>query len=150
MKKIILLVALIALVAFVSGAMAADKPATGPAKPASTAAPAPAPATKAKIEKFSGVIEKVDEMGKAIDVKGKVKKEAKTMTFVTDDKTKITKAGKAMAFADLKSEMGVAVEYKKEGDKNVAVAIKATAPKAPKKAAAPKKAEEKPAEAPKK
>ena len=149
MKKLILLVALIALVAFVSGAMAQQKAAPAAAKPAATA-PAPAPAEKAKIEKFSGVIEKVDEMGKAIDVKGKVKKEAKTMTFVTDDKTKITKAGKAMAFADLKGEMGVAVEYKKEGDKNVAVAIKATAPKAPKKAAAPKKAEEKPAEAPKK
>ncbi len=151
MKKLILLVALIALVAFVSGAMAQQKPAPAPAKPA-PAAPAPAPAKpeKVKIEKFSGVIDKADEMGKAIDVKGKVKKEAKTMTFVTDDKTKITKAGKAMAFADLKSEMGVAVEYKKEGDKNVAVAIKATAPKAPKKAAAPKKAEEKPAEAPKK
>ncbi len=152
MKKLILLVALIALVAFVSGAMAQQKAAPAPAKPAATAAPAPAPApaVKAKIEKFSGVITKVDEMGKAIDVKGKVKKEEKTMTFVTDDKTKITKSGKAMAFADLKSEMGVAVDYKKDGDKNVAVTIKATAPKAPKKAAAPKKAEEKPAEAPKK
>ncbi len=147
MKKLILLVALITLVAFVSGAMAQQKPAPAPAKAASTA-PAPAaapPAQKAKVEKFSGAIDKVDEMAKAIDVKGK-----KTMTFVTDDKTKITKAGKPMAFADLKKDMGVHVEYKKEMDKNVAVAIKATAPKAPKKAAAPKKAEEKPAEAPKK
>jgi glucose/arabinose dehydrogenase len=143
MKKLILLVALITLVAFVSGAMAQQKTAPAPAKPASTAAPAPAPAAPAKVkmEKFSGVVDKVDEMAKAIDVKGKVKKEEKTMTIVTDDKTKITKAGKAMAFADLKKDMGVAVEYKKEGDKNVAVAIKATAPKAPKKAAAPKKTE---------
>jgi hypothetical protein len=147
MKKMILLVSLITLVAFVSGAMAAqEKPAPAAAKPATTVAPAPAPAApeKVKMEKFSGVIEKVDEMAKAIDVKKKVKKEEKTMTFVIDDKTKITKAGKPMAFADLKKDMGVHVEYKKEGDKNVAAAIKATAPKAPKKAQ-----EKKPAEAPK-
>ena len=147
MKKMILLVSLITLVAFVSGAMAQQKQTPAPAKPATTVAPAPAPAApeKVKMEKFSGVIEKVDEMAKAIDVKKKVKKEEKTMTFVIDDKTKITKAGKPMAFADLKKDMGVHVEYKKEGDKNVAAAIKATAPKAPKKAQ-----EKKPAEAPKK
>ncbi|MGD0914997.1 MAG: hypothetical protein ABSB22_00935, partial [Thermodesulfobacteriota bacterium] len=138
MKKMILLVSLITLVAFVSGAMAQSKTTTGP----TTAKPAAAP-EKVKLEKFSGVIEKVDEMAKAIDVKKKVKKEEKTMTFVIDDKTKITKAGKPMAFADLKKDMGVHVEYKKEGDKNVAAAIKATAPKAPKKAQ-----EKKPAEAP--
>jgi len=51
-----------------------------------------------------------------------------------------------MAFADLKKDMGVSIEYKKVGDKMMAVTIKATAPKA-----APKKAgEKKPAEAPKK
>jgi hypothetical protein len=141
MKKMILLVALLTLVAFVSGAMAQPKPA--PAKPAATAAPAPAPAPpeKVKLEKFSGVIDKVDEMAKAIDVKGKVKKEEKTLTITTDDKTKITKAGKAMAFADLKKGMGVHVEYKKDGDKMIAEAIKIAAPKG-----APKK--EKPAETP--
>jgi hypothetical protein len=150
MKKVIISVALLTLVAFVFGAMAQQKPAPAPApaKPAATTAPAPAPATpeKVKLEKFSGVIDKVNEMAKAIDVKGKEKKEEKTLTFVTDDKTKITKAGKAMVFADLKKDMGVSIEYKKVGDKMMAVTIKATAPKA-----APKKAEEKkPAEAPKK
>jgi len=51
-----------------------------------------------------------------------------------------------MAFADLKKDMGVSIEYKKDGDKMIAVTIKAAAPKA-----APKKAEEKkPVEAPKK
>ena len=147
MKKMILIVALITLVAFVSGAMAQQKPAPAPAKPAATAAPAPAPAPpeKPKLEKFSGVIEKVDEMAKAIDVKGKMKKEAKTLTIAVDDKTKITKGKKTMAFADLKNGMHVSVEYKKDGDKMIAVAIKAAAPKA-----AAKKAEEKPAEAPKK
>ena len=68
----------------------------------SCSAPAPAPA---KLEKFSGVVDKVDEMAKAIDVKGKVKKQEKTLTFATDDKTKITRAGKDMPFGDLKKDM---------------------------------------------
>ncbi len=132
MKKMILFVAMLTLVAFVSGAMAQGKPA--PAKPATTAAPAaPAPAKKeapAKLEKFSGTIDKVDEMAKAIVVKGKVKKEEKMMTFSVDDKTKITKGKASLSLADLKNEMHVSVEYKKDGDKMTAVAIKASAPKA--------------------
>jgi hypothetical protein len=140
MRKLILLVVLLTLVAFVSGAIAQQKPA--PAKPATTPAPAPAPAP-AKLEKFSGVIEKVDEMAKAIVVKGKVKKEVKALTFGTDDKTKITKAGKDVSFGDLKKDMSVTVEYKKDGEKMTAATIKVAAPKA-----APKK--EKPAETPKK
>ncbi len=134
MKKMIFLVALLTLVAFVSGAMAQQKPA--PAKPAATPAPAPKPAApeKPKLEKFSGVIETVDEMAKAIEVKGKVKKEEKTLTFATDDKTKITRGKDTLSFADLKKGMNVSVEYKKVGDKMVAVTIKVAAPKA-----APKK-----------
>jgi len=133
MKKMILFVAILTLVAFVSGAMAQGKPA--PAKPATTAAPAPAkPEAPAKLEKFSGTIDKVDEMAKAIAVKGKVKKEEKMMTFSLDDKTKITKGKASLSFADLKKDMQVSVEYKKDGDKMTAVAIKASAPKA-----APKK-----------
>jgi hypothetical protein len=133
MKKIILLVALVTFVAFASGVMAQQKPA--PAKPATTPAPAPTPAP-VKPEKFSGMIDKVDEMAKAIAVKGKVKKEEKTLTFATDDKTKITKGGQDMSFADLKKDMTVAIEYAKVGDKMAAAAIKVAAPKA-----APKKAE---------
>jgi hypothetical protein len=140
MKKLILLVALVTFVAFASGVMAQQKPA--PAKPATTAAPAPAPAP-AKLEKFSGVINKVDEMAKALVVKGKVKKEEKTLTFTTDGNTRIQKAGKDMSFTDLKKDMTVSVEYKKEGEKMTATMIKVAAPKA-----APKK--ENPAEAPKK
>jgi hypothetical protein len=133
MKKVILLGTLLTLVLFVSGAIAQQK-----------AAPAPTPG-KVKLEKFSGVIEKVDEMAKAIDVKGKVKKEEKILTIVIDDKTKITKGKKIMAFADFKQGMHVSVNYKKEGDKMIAETIKAAAPKG-----TPKKVEEKPAEAPKK
>jgi len=145
MKKVILLVALMTLVAFTSGVMAQQKPA--PAKPATTPAPAKPAATPtpapAKVEKFSGMIDKVDEMAKAIVVKGKVKKEEKALTFATDGNTKIQKAGKDMLFADLKKDMTVSVEYKKEGEKMIATMIKVAAPKA-----APKK--DTPKEAPKK
>jgi hypothetical protein len=131
MKKLILLVAILTLVAFVPGTMAQQKPAPAPEK---AAAPAPAPKAE-KSMKFSGMIDKVDDMGKAIDIKGKVKKEEKTMTFVTDDKTKITKGKDTLSFADLKKGMSVSVDYKKDGDKMIALAIKAAAPKAAPKAA---------------
>ena len=121
MKKVMLLVALMTLVAFSSGVTAQQKPA--PAKPAATPTPIPA-----NVEKFIGTIEKVDQMAKAIVVKGKVKKEEKTLTFVIDDKTKIQKAGKDVPFADLKKEMQVSVEYKKEGEKMIATMIKVAAP----------------------
>jgi Cu/Ag efflux protein CusF len=126
MKKIIVLVSLLTLIAFVFGAIAQPKP-----SPA--AAPAPAPM------KFSGKIAKVDEMGKMIDVKGKVKKEGKTMTFAIDDMAKITKGKAEMKMADLKEGTMVSVEYKKESDKMIATAVKLYTPKAkPKAKAAPK------------
>jgi len=134
MKKIVILVSVLTLVAFVFGAMAQPKPAPAPA------APAPAPAEKAKMEKFSGTIGKVDDMAKMIEVKGKVKKEEKTLTFGVDDKTKITKAKAELKLADLKEGMPASVEYKKEGEKMIATAIKVSAPKAAaKEKAAPKK-----------
>jgi Cu/Ag efflux protein CusF len=133
MKKMILLVVLLTLVAFVSGAMAQPKPA--PAKPAATPAPAPAASEKPKLEKFSGDIKNVDAVAKSIVVaKGKVEK-----TFAVDDKTKITRGKDTLAFADLKKDMNVSIEFNKAGDKLIAVAIKVAAPKAPPKKEAPKK-----------
>jgi hypothetical protein len=126
MKKMILLVTLLTLVAFASGVMAQQKPAPAPAP----APAAPAKEEKPKIEKLTGVVEKIDEMAKAVVVKDKKGEK----TFAVDDKTKITKGGKDMPFAELKKGTNVSVEYKKDGEKLVAVAIKAAAPKA-----APKK-----------
>lgn len=144
MKKIIFIVALITALAFASGVMAQQKPAPAPAKPATTPAPAPKAPEKPKLEKFSGAIEKVDEMAKTVVVKGK--KEEKT--FAMDEKTKITRGKKGLTFADLKKGMSVSVESKKEGEKVIAVAIKvAGAGPAPVKKEKPA---EKPAEAPKK
>ncbi len=134
MKKAILLVALLTLVAFVSGAMAQPKPAEKPA--AAEKAPAKAP----KAEKFAGEVKNVDAMAKTFVVaKGKTEK-----TFAVADDTKITKGKETLKLDDLKAGMNVAVEYKKDGDKMVATAVKASAPKA-----AAKKAEKAP-EAPKK
>ncbi len=123
MKKTILFVVVISLVAFVSGAIAAAPP------KAATTAPAPAaPAAPAKMEKFSGAVKNVDAMAKSIAVaKGKVEK-----SFVVTADTKITKGTEALKFEDLKAGMNVAVEYKKDGDKLIAASIKAAAPKAPK------------------
>jgi len=133
MKKAILFVVMLSLVAFVSVSIAADAPkaaTTAPAKAASTA-PAPAKAAPVKMEKFSGEIKSVDAMAKSIVVAGKGK--AGEKTFVAAD-ARITKGKEALKFEDLKAGMKVSVEYKKEMDKMVAGAIKVSVPKA-----APKK-----------
>jgi hypothetical protein len=127
MKKTILLVVMLTLAAFVSGAIAAAPP------KAATTAPAPAaPATTApvKMEKFTGAIKSVDAMAKSIVVaKAKVEK-----SFVVTADTKIMKGKEALKFEDLKAGMNVGIEYKMEMDKMVAVMIKVSTPKA-----APKK-----------
>ena len=128
MKKTILFVVMLTLVAFVSGAIAAAPP------KAATTAPAPAaPATTApvKMEKFRGAIKTVDAMAKSIVVVGKGKAEK---TFMVTADTKIMKGKEALKFEDLKAGMKVGVEYKKEMDKMGAVMIKVHPPKA-----APKK-----------
>jgi hypothetical protein len=122
MKKTILLVVLLTLVAFVSGAIA-----TAPPKATTPAPAAPATTAPVKLEKFTGDIKSVDAVAKSIVVvKGKDSK-----TFIVDDKTKITKGKDALKFEDLKAGMNVVVEYKKEMDKMIAVTIKGSAPKAP-------------------
>jgi hypothetical protein len=134
MKKFMIFVAVLTMVAFAFGAMAQQKTTTTPAKPA-PAKPAPAP----KIEKFSGAIAKVDGPTKSFDVK----KKDKVMTFATDAKTKITKGKEVKAFADLKVGMDVTVEYTVEMGKNIASAVKIATPKAAPKPAAPKPAPKK-------
>ena len=119
MKKTILFVAMLTLVAFVSGAIAAAPP-----KAATTA---PAPAAPAKMQKFSGEIKSVDATAKSLVVAGKAKAEN---TFVVTADTKIMKGKEAIKFEDLKAGAHVHIEYTKEMDKNAAATIKAFAPKA--------------------
>ena len=134
MKKVMVFVAVLTMVAFAFGAMAAEQKAA-PAK----AAPAKAaPAKPAKVEKFNGAITAVNAMAKTFDVKKMVKKVEKVMTFTVTDKTKIMKGKEVKAFADLKAGMDVSVEYTVEAGKNTAASVKIAAPKAaPKPAAKP-------------
>jgi uncharacterized protein YpmB len=122
MKKMFFLLTLLTLVAFVSGVMAIRKPAPEPA-PEAPASTVPGKPMMEKTEKFSGVIEKVDPKGKIIVVKGKMMKEEKVMTFVIDDRTKITKGKTSMTIGDLKKDMQISVEYKREMNRTIAVAI---------------------------
>lgn len=132
MKKMLLLVTLLTLVSIVSVAIAIQKPAPDPASVAPVSTEPVKPMTEKKMEKmekFSGLIEKVDEMGKAIVVRGKMMKEEKTLTFAINDKTKITKGKTTMTLGDLKKDMQVSIEYKKEMNKMIAVTIEVSIPK---------------------
>jgi hypothetical protein len=53
---------------------------------------------------------------------------------VVDKQVKITKGKTDLAFADFKAGMSVDVEYKKDGDRLIAMVIKVSAPKAAPKA----------------
>ncbi len=122
MKKTVLLVAMLTLVAFVSGAIAAAPPKAATTAPAPAA---PASTAPAKMDKFSGAIKSVDAMAKSlVVVKGKAEK-----TFMVEADTKITKGKEALKLEDLKAGMNVSIEYKKEMDKMVAGAIMVSVPK---------------------
>jgi len=124
-KSLIIVVALLAMVAFVGGVVA-QTPAPAPAP--APAAPAPAP-EKAKMEKpakapkamkATGMIAAY-EAGKMIKVKGKKDKE---MTFDVAPDAKIK--------GEPKEGANVTVMYKKDGDKMVATSISVKKPKAKK------------------
>lgn len=114
MKKLAYGLVVLMVVAFVSASMAQPKSAT-------TAAPTE------KLSKFRGIIEKVDEAGKTVEVKGK---KTEPLTLSTDEKTKVMIGGKEASFADLKKGQHVVVEYKKEGTKSTAITITEAVPKA--------------------
>jgi Cu/Ag efflux protein CusF len=116
MKKTILMsiVALAVSVAFSSVVMAEQKP-----------APQATTAQESKLEKFSGVVEKVDETTKDVLVQFHKEK----MTFSVGDHTKIMEGKKEMPFSDLKKGMWTSVEYKKEGDKLLADSMLVSMPK---------------------
>lgn len=125
MKKLIPLVALLALVTFIFEVIAQEKPTSAPGAPG-----------KPKIEKFSGVIEKVDDTVKTISVTGRVGTEEKILTFDIGGLTKITGDKGNLSYADLKEAdlkkaINVSVEYYKLGDRLLAVAVKVGVPKAP-------------------
>ncbi len=117
--------ALVMSVAFVSGVMAQQS-----SPPAAQSAPsAPAKSAPAKMEKFSGTIEKIDQAAKEIVVK----KGSDEKTFSWGDQTKFMQGKKELSFSDLKKGERVSVRYAKLGDKltaeKVYVRLKTTAHK---------------------
>ncbi len=124
MKRTILAMAfaLVTSVAFVSGVMAQQS-----SPPAAQSAPAKS--APAKMDKFSGTVEKVDQAAKEIVVK----KGSEERTFSWSDQTKFMQGKKELAFSDLKPGERVSVRYTKQGDKftaeKVFVRLKTTAKK---------------------
>ncbi len=126
-RMLIVMVALLAMVAFASGVIA-----QAPAKTEKPAAPAAPAAEKPKMDKpkeakamkFGGAVAAY-EAGKMIKVKGAKDKE---MTFDVTGDTKMK--------GEVKEGAKVTVMYKKDGDKMMATSISVTPP--PKKKAAPK------------
>lgn len=113
-RTMLTVMVLAASVIFVAAVMAAEQKAPASATPAAP-----------KLEKYSGVIERVDVARKDFSVKsGK-----EEMTFSLSDKIKITEGQKTLALADLKKGQEATVEYTKEGNKSVADMVSVSAPK---------------------
>jgi Cu/Ag efflux protein CusF len=112
MKRAISTIMTLAIsVILVTAVMAAEEKA-----PASSATGTAAP----KVEKFSGVVEKVDVAKKNFSVKsGK-----EEMTFSWVEKTRITEGKKELTFAGLRKGLQVTVKYIKDGSKLVAAKIR--------------------------
>jgi hypothetical protein len=108
------MVALALSVAFVSGVMAQQQ-----------SSPTPAATTPvSKVEKFNGVIVKVDEATKDALLQFHKQK----MTFSFGDQTKIAQGNKALTFNDLKKGQWASVEYRKEGNKLIAETVHVSMP----------------------
>jgi hypothetical protein len=108
-KMLVSLFALAISVAFVSGAFAQQQSSSTPA--------ATTPASR--LERFNGVIVKVDEATR--DAHVQLHKEK--MIFSFGDQTKITEGSKALTFNDLKKGLWASIEYRKEGNKLMAETV---------------------------
>jgi multidrug efflux pump subunit AcrA (membrane-fusion protein) len=117
-KKILLVsVALLAMVAFVSG-VGAQKPETPAATPKAEKPKAP------KVLKAKGTVAAYDEMAKTLKLKMKVKGKEEEKEFAIADDAKIK--------GEVKEGAKATVKYKKEGDKMIATSISVPPPKKPK------------------
>ncbi len=115
MKRAMLTVVTLAVsVIFVAAVMAAEQK-----------APAAGTPVAPKLEKFIGVIERVDVAKKDLAVK----KGMEEITFFLSDKTKITEGKKTLGLANLKKGQEVTVAYIKEGNKSVAEMVSVSVPK---------------------
>ena len=121
-KMVVRLFALGISLAFVSGAFAQQQSSSTPA----------ATAPVSRLERFNGVIVKVEEVTRDALVQFHKEK----MTFSFGDQTKIAEGSKAVTFNDLKKGLWASIEYRKEGDKLMAETVHVSMPlvaKVPKK-----------------
>ncbi len=118
-KMLVSLFALAISVAFVSGVFAEQQ---SPSTPAATA-------PVSRLERFNGVIVKVDEATKDALVQFHKEK----MTFSFGDQTKIAEGSKALTFNDLKKGLWASIGYRKEGDKLMAETVHVSMPMVAKK-----------------
>ena len=123
MKKLLFIIAALAVFGFVFGSLAAEQKST----PSKTA-----PVAEAWFAAV-GVLEKIDAAAKSFEFKKIVKAPNKPavetkMSFATNDKTKIFKLGEKnkevkQSFADLKAGQTLWITYYVEGGKNIAKTI---------------------------
>ena len=123
MKKLIFIIAVLAVFGFAFGSLAAEQK-TAPSKTA--------PAGETWLA-ATGVLQKIDAATKTFEFKKIVQpkggKAIETMmTFATNDKTKIFKLGEKnkqvkQSFADLKTGQTLWITYYVEGGKNIAKTI---------------------------
>ncbi len=112
-KMLVSLFALAISLAFVSGAFAQQSSST----PVATA-------PVSRLERFNGVIVKVDEATRDALVQFHKEK----MTFSFGDQTKITQGSKALTFNDLKKGQWASIGDRKEGDKLLAETVHVSMP----------------------
>lgn len=133
MKKIITLVLAMLFMLSVAGLAIAEE--KKEAAPAEKKAPA-------KVKQVTGEVTAIDATAKTLTVKGR----AGDVALTADDKTSVKVGKEQKSLADVKVGDKVRVKYTEMDGKNVAKSIIVKAAPAPKKEAAPKAEEKKPAE----
>ena len=113
-KMVVSLFALGMSLAFVSGAFAQQQSSSTPA----------ATAPVSRLERFNGVIVKVDEATRDALVQFHKEK----MSFSFNDQTNIAEGSKGLTFNDLKKGLWASIEYRKEGDKLMAETVHVSMP----------------------
>ncbi len=130
-SSLTLVIALVISMAFATGVFAQQTaPQTAPQKaPSAQTPPSTTGSGSAKMEKFSGTVERVDSGAKQFVVK----KGTEEKTFMWGDQTKVMEGKKEMSSADLKKGGHVSVQYRKEGDQLMAEKVGMSVPKTAKK-----------------
>ncbi len=122
-KKIIILLAIVVALGIsigISNQRFSTPAATPNPTPGTSSVPGTQAAPSPKVEKFSGVLESIDQKGHTLVVQ----KRKKEMTFYWNDETRITKGKTALNSRDLKIGEHLKVSYTEQAGKAMADKIK--------------------------